>query len=113
VAYAVPAAAVEPARACFRTHDIRNHTLGDDRTIYLNVNGREVYRVGVRGACLAGATSTDPLVMRQPPGTQIVCRPIELDISVDKGGVESTCIVDSIARMSPAEVEALPPRLRP
>ena len=99
--------------ACFRTRDIRNHTLGDARTLYLNVNDRAYYRVVMRGACLAGAVSSDPLIMREPPGTAIVCRAMDLDISLDKGGFVSPCIIDSVAAMTPAEVEALPRKLRP
>lgn len=98
---------------CFRSMDIRNHTVGDDRTLYLDVSGRGVYRVGMSGACLAGSVSSDPIVMRQPPGSQIICRPIDLDIAIHKGGFSSPCIVESIVRMTPAEVDALPPRLRP
>ena len=98
---------------CFRTTDIRNHTIGDDSTLYVDVTGRGVYRIGMSGACLAGATMSDPLVMRQPPGSPIACRPIDLDIAVSKTGFTSPCIVDSIVRLTPAEVEALPPKLRP
>lgn len=98
---------------CFRTSDIRNHTIGDGETLYLRVNRGDVYRVGMRGACLAGAISSDPLVMRQPPGSPIVCKPIDLDVAVNKGGFESPCIVDSIVRLTPPEVDALPRRLRP
>ena len=110
-AYAAPAVAVAPA--CFYTRDIRNHTIGDDRTLYLNVNDRAVYRVEMSGACLAGATSSDPIVIRNPPGSNNVCRPIDLDIGVSIGGFNHTCIVSSIAPMTPAEIAALPPRLRP
>jgi hypothetical protein len=109
--YGAPAVAVVPA--CFYTRDIRNHTVGDDHTIYLNVNNRMVYRVELSNNCLAGATSSDPIVMRNPPGSNNVCRPIDLDIGVNTGGFTNRCIVSSIMPMSPAEVAALPPRLRP
>lgn len=121
----VPVAAVAPAPPdafvpgqlapgqCFRTQEIRNHTIGDDRTLYLDVAGRDVYRVDMSGSCLAGATSSDPLIMRQPPGSAIVCRTIDLDIAVDKGGFTSPCIVSGIGRLSPEQVAALPPRIRP
>src|SRR3954464_12574850 len=62
VAYAVPAAAVVPA--CFYTRDIRNHTVGDAHTTFLNVGGRMVYRVETSNDCFAGATSSDPIVMQ-------------------------------------------------
>lgn len=107
-----PAPGLAPGQ-CFRTQEIRNHTVGGDRTLYLDVAGRDVYRVEMNGACLAGATSSDPLIMRQPPGSAIVCRPLDLDVAVSRGGFSSPCIVGSITRLTPGEVAALPPRLRP
>lgn len=112
--YAAPAAAVMPA--CFFTRDIRNHTIGDDRTLYINVNDRTVYRIAMEGNCLAGATSSDPIVIRNPPGSNNVCRPIDLDIGIHMSGgagFTSRCIVRSITPLTPAEVAALPPKLRP
>jgi hypothetical protein len=111
VGYAAPASAVAPA--CFYTKDIRNHTVGDDHTLYLNVANRRFYRVGMSGSCLAGATSSDPIVIQNPPGANDVCRPIDLDVGVTMGGFINHCIVRSITPMSPAEVAALPSRLRP
>jgi hypothetical protein len=111
VGVAAPASAVAPA--CFRTQQIRNHTLGDDHTIYLNVDDRTVYRVEVAPPCLAGATSSDAILTRSPPGSSLICRPIELDISVTTGGVANRCIVKSITPLTPAEVGALPAKKRP
>lgn len=110
-AYGVPAVAVAPA--CFYTRDIRNHTVADEHTLYLNVSNRAVYRVDLSGACLAGATSSDPIVMREPPGSTTVCRPIDLDVGVNIGGATNHCIVSNITPLSPAEIAALPPKLRP
>ena len=108
----VDASAAE--RQCFRTHDIRSHTVGDKSALYINVSGREVYRIGMSDACLAGAISSDPLVMRQPPGSSMVCRPIDLDIAISRsGGFAMPCIVSSITRLTPTEVAALPAKLRP
>ncbi|MGA0607747.1 hypothetical protein ACO2Q0_17280 [Phenylobacterium sp. VNQ135] len=108
-----PSGAALAGADCFRTSDIRNHTIVNSQTLMIRVNRGEVYRVTMAGACLAGAISSDPLIMRQPPGSPIVCRPLDLDIGVAKGGMDTRCIVDSIVRASPAEVEALPRRLRP
>ncbi|HEY8571992.1 DUF6491 family protein [Phenylobacterium sp.] len=113
-----PASAVVPGQLapgqCFRTSDIRNHTIGDDHTLFLDVRGRDVYQVTMHGSCLAGATSSDPLVMRQPPGSHIACRPIDLDISISRGGGPATpCIVDTMIRLTPEQVASLPPRVRP
>jgi hypothetical protein len=102
-----------PTGQCIRSHDIRNHTVADKRTLLMNVNGRGTYRVTMVGSCLAGAISSDPIITREPPGTSIICRPIEMDVGIVKGGFETRCIVDSIVKMSPEEVAALPRRLKP
>lgn len=110
------AAAPETAapRQCFRTQDIRNHTVGDDRTLYLNVSRREVYRVEMAGSCLAGAVSSDPLIIRSPPGSAIVCKPIEFDVAISRaGGFASPCIVSSITRLTPEQTAALPRKIKP
>jgi hypothetical protein len=111
-AYGVPTAAVVPA--CFRSRDIRNHTIADDHTAFINVGGRAVYRIQTSGSCFAGATSSDPIVMRQPPGSAYICKPIDMDLSVSLGGgIPTHCIVNSITPMTPAEIASLPPKLRP
>jgi hypothetical protein len=109
--YGAPAAALAPA--CFRTRDIRNHTVGDSHTLYINVNGNQYYRVEMTGGCLSGATTSDPIIIRNPPGWYDVCKPIDLDIGVDIAGFTNHCIVSSITPMTPNELAALPPKLRP
>lgn len=113
---AAPAAVAADAPAanqCFRSQEIRNHTIENRSTLLVNVRGKEVYRIGMKGSCLAGATSSDPIVMRSPPGSPLICKPIDLDIAISKGGFASPCLVDSIARLSPEEVAALPKKLKP
>jgi hypothetical protein len=114
------AAAASPlAGGCFRTRDVDNHQVGDDHTLYIRLANRDVYRLEMAGACLAAASSSDPLVIREPPGLSYACRPIDLDISIARGGfgmgrmTPIPCIVRSMARLTPAEVAALPSRARP
>jgi hypothetical protein len=106
------------ADGCFRTRDINSHQVADDHTLYIRVANRDVYRLEMAGACLAGASSSDPLVMREPPGVAFACRPIDLDISIARGGlgmggVPTPCIVQSMTRLTPEQVAALPARDRP
>ena len=102
------------ARQCFRSHDIRNHTVADPRTMYLDIGGRETWRVAMSGACLAGAITSDPIVTREPPGSSMVCSPIDLDLAISRsGGIATPCIIESLTRLTPAEVAALPPKMRP
>ena len=102
-----------PRGQCIRAHDIRNHTIADHQTLLLDVDGKATYRVTVGGACLGGATSSDPIITREPPGSSIICKPIDMDLAISKNGFESQCIVRSIVKMSAQEVAALPKKLKP
>ena len=108
-AFGAAAHAEAAAGKCFLTRDQRNHTVGDSHTLYFNVNGRDVYRVTTSDSCLAGATSSDPLVMVDRAGTGRVCDKMDLDISV-RG---ARCIVSGINRLTPEETAALPRHVKP
>lgn len=116
----VTACAAAPARTCFRTSEMRNHTVADASTLYVGVGNKDVYRIGMAGNCLAGAQSSDPLVIRTPHSTGMVCRPLDLDVGIGRGGSSgladgfiSHCIVDSITKLAPAEAALLPKKLKP
>lgn len=100
-----------PNGQCILSRDVRNHTIADDHTLLFDVNG-QVYRMTVSNNCLAAAVDSDPLLIRNQ-GSIYICKPIDLDVSVGKGGADSRCIVDSIVRMTPEQAAALPKRLRP
>jgi len=104
-------AASQPERLkpCFFTHEIRNHKVADRNTIYIDVTPHNVYRVTMANSCMATATNSDPLIIRNRPSGTPVCRPLDLDIGV-RG---SRCIVSGITLLSPAEAAALPRKMRP
>jgi hypothetical protein len=109
----VDTATTAPATdSCFRRGDVRNHTVGGPKTLYLDVAGRDVYRIEMSNSCLASAVSSDPLILNNQTGGQSVCKPMDLDITVSAAG-PSKCIVSSISKLSPAEVAALPKKMRP
>jgi hypothetical protein len=106
---AVPAAAQpKPQNHCILTRDLRNHTIAGDHTLYFDVGGREIYRVEANG-CLAGITSTDPIVLRDRASTGRICSKMDLDITV-RG---ANCIVSSMTKLTPEEAAALPRRVHP
>jgi hypothetical protein len=103
-------AAAQPAKdSCIWTRDLRNHTVGDAHTLYFDVGGRDVYRVTTSDSCLAGATSTDPIVMRDRASTGRLCDKLDWDISV-RG---AHCIVSGVSRLTAAEAAALPKHIKP
>ena len=106
------AATAASTDTCFKRRDIRNHTVGGPKTLYLDVAGRDVYRIEMSNSCLVSAVSSDPLIFNNQTGSQSVCKPLDLDITVAAAG-PSKCIVSSISKLSPAEVAALPKKMRP
>lgn len=116
IASAVAASAAAPAAAqpkpenrCILTRDLRNHTIADDHTLYFDVGGRAIYRVEAANGCLAGASSSDPIVLRDRASTGRICTKLDWDISV-RG---ASCIISSVTRLTPEEAAALPRRVHP
>ncbi|MDP3852572.1 hypothetical protein [Phenylobacterium sp.] len=117
-ATSVPAQPTAPpapgaSRDCFRMSQLRGHKRVDAKTLHIEAGNRAVYRWEMSGSCLAGASSNDPLVMSPAGGSDLICRPIDLDLKVMSGVMLSPCIIKSFTRLTPAEVAALPPRLKP
>jgi hypothetical protein len=107
---ALPVQAQPAQSTCFRTSEMRNHTIGNDnKTLYFDVGGRSVYRAQMSNGCFAGASSSDPIVLQDRAGTGRICSAIELDVSSNG----NRCIVSSLAKLTPEEVAALPKKMKP
>ncbi len=118
VATAAPAQPVAPAapgasRDCFRMSQLRGHKRVDAKTLNIEAGDGSIYRWEMSGSCLAGSSSSDPLVMSPSGGSDLICRPIDLDLKVKHGPILSPCIIKSFTKLTPAEVAALPPKLKP
>lgn len=107
------AAQAAPSENCFRVSDLRGQRIGNDRTVYFATRNKQVFRLDMASACLGGAAFSDPLILERSGGTDRVCKPIDLNVRVQNPIGSSSCLIQSITRMTPAEVEALPKRLRP
>lgn len=104
-----PAGAQPAQDQCLLTRLLQGHTVaGDGHTMYLGANGTDVYQVTTGGPCLAHATASDTVILRDR-GLGKICRPVDLDLSV-RG---TRCVVDKFVKLTPAEVAALPKRLQP
>lgn len=100
---------------CFRISDTGGWRVTPDaRTMYMKVRINQVYEVQLRGACPALKRIGVHLVHKVSSDT--VCSPLDFDLRVADNGVPMapiSCLVGSYRLMSPAEVAALPPKLRP
>jgi len=106
---AQPGQSLVAKSSCFRTSDMRNHTIGDNKTMYFDVGGRSVYRAQMSNGCFAGASSSDPIVLQDRVGSGRICSAMELDVSSNG----NRCIVSSLAKLTPEEVAALPKKMKP
>jgi hypothetical protein len=105
--------AVDTVGGCFRIMDIRAHRIADPRTLYIDVGGRETYRLEMSGSCMSGASRQETLITESRTGG-LICRPIDFDLKVKmSGGFPTSCIIQNMTRLTPSEVAALPPELRP
>jgi hypothetical protein len=106
---ALPAQAADSGGSCINMRSIRNHTTDGNNTLYFDVSGRSVYRATMHNNCFVATTSSDPIVLRDRPSTGRICTALDLDVTT----LSSRCIVDSLTRLTPEEVAAMPRRLRP
>lgn len=106
---AVAAAATEP-RACFFSNRITNFRAADDRTVYLKVGIKDVYRLDLLGAC----PDVDwgwSLGVRSQSST--ICTGLDVDLMVPTPIGPQRCPVKRLHKLTAAELEALPKGDRP
>ena len=93
---------------CILMHLVRNHTVVDQDTMLMNVYGKGVYRVDTAQACFRSAISSDPISFNTR-GREKICKASQLGLQARSG----YCGAQSLVKLTPAEVEALPKKLKP
>lgn len=101
-----------PSSPCFRLTDLGGHRIGAPDTLYYSVRRKEVYKFTFSGSCFAGVTNSDPLILEPLGASSQICKPMDLNIGVG-GPIPRRCILKSIERLTPEQVEALPKKLKP
>lgn len=103
------------APRCFMIQQITGHTIGNERTLYLNVGGKSVYRVEMSNNCFGGAGPTDPITISPRGASSSVCGEQDLDVgaTLNGGGLASRCIIDKMIKLTPPEAANLPKGTRP
>lgn len=98
---------------CFESHDWQGWKAPNAKTMYINVQNHNVYRLDFSGSCPEMLYPGSHLITTIRGSSQI-CSPIDLDLKVsDMRGFATACIVSKITPMSQAEVAALPKKDRP
>lgn len=105
---ATGAAAQHAPKGCFLTQDLRSHAIAGPDTIYLNVNGVDTYQLKTDSACLAHATTNEPMVVKDL-GLGTICHAHDLEVVV-RG---SHCKIASMTKLSQSAAAAIPKALQP
>jgi hypothetical protein len=103
--------AAKPARACFFNRDVRGFAAPDDKTLYLRVRSKDIYRLDLKGRCPDLDWETQ--IGLDSRGSSSICAPIDVQVRV-RGPIGVTrCPVSEITRLTPEEAAALPRKSRP
>ena len=113
-----PAAPAQPHAdsrndSCFRLSMLSNWRPDGDRRIYLRVGVNTFYRVDLAARCTSLPYEGNHLVISPTPGSDMICRPLDLDLKVSENGVREPCFVKSITRLTPEEAAAIPRKAKP
>lgn len=109
---AAPAVSQTPpttTKACIDRRYVLDGKPAGPKTLIIHMRDRSAFRVESSNNCLAGATGSDPLVIRYGVAGYDICKPIELQVTAHNG----RCFVTSITPMSREEIAALPKWQRP
>jgi hypothetical protein len=108
-----PANGPPPAEPCFAAQDVVRYHGHGDRMLILRTRTDRYYAVGFVGACPNVLRPDASIVVQAQGGSDQVCRPIDLKVTVTAGGFPLTCAIASITPLAPEEVAALPDKDRP
>jgi hypothetical protein len=108
-----PPGASDHARSCFFITQWRGWKAPSPDVLYLGVNLHDVYRVQLSAGSLELQWPGVHLVSKTR-GSDTVCNALDLDLTVSDGhGFREPLIATSIIKLTPAEVAAIPPKVRP
>ena len=103
------------ARACFFSRDFQTWRSPDANTILIRVGVSRLYRLDLSAPCPTLQFPNAHLI-NTFHGSDSVCGPLDWDIRVAQypgGGATEQCVVKSMTQLTPQQVAAIPPRMRP
>ena len=105
------AAAAKSARACFFTRDVNSFSAADDRTVYVKVGVKDVYRLDLFNPC--PDIDWNWSIALQSHGSDWICSPLDATIIARSPIGPQRCEVNKVTKLTPEEVAALPKKARP
>ncbi|HEY1880246.1 MAG TPA: DUF6491 family protein [Caulobacteraceae bacterium] len=105
-------AVLASADPCFLQRNINGFSAPNDRTVYVRVGVKDIWRLGTMNTC-TGLTFRNAFALEGSPTSAWICKPLDATIRFNETGMRMICPVSSIHKLTPAEVAALPKRDRP
>lgn len=104
----------KPAPSCFFSIDWNGWKASpDSKSIYIRVGIHDIYRLDLSAAC-PELQMPDARLITKIRGSDSICSPLDIDLRVsDMHGFATPCIVSAITPLSPADVAAMPAKLKP
>jgi hypothetical protein len=102
----------KPPSTCFRTTDIDSSVQATQTQLNLKLRDHRYLQVQTKGVCFT-TLGIDPYVLTVRGGTDIICRPIDMDLAAGPRGFKTPCFVDQIVPLTKEQVMALPKRQQP
>jgi hypothetical protein len=99
-------------RECFLKSNVDSFSAPNDRTLYVSVGVREIWRLDLMHDC-TGLTFKQGIGFQTTPGFPWVCSPLDATVIVRDAGITQRCPVTAMHHLTPAERDALPKRDRP
>lgn len=99
-----------PARQCFSARDVNNYAQQDRRTVNVRARVSDVYQIKLTRDC-ADLTSVRGVLFQSHASD--ICAGMDVTILVPDGIMQRRCEGESVRKLTPDEVKALPSGARP
>ena len=101
----------QPQPQCFRASDIESSKQATETQLNIKLRDHRYLQIQTKDRCFD--TFEAPYILTFRGGSDLMCRPIDIDIKAGPQGIKTSCFVDRIVPMTKAQMLALPSRQQP
>jgi hypothetical protein len=99
------------SRACFLARNVNSWSAADDKTVYIRIGVKDVYRLDLMGAC--PDIDWNWSIALESHGSSWICSPMDATIIARSPIGPQRCPVREVTRLTPQEAAALPKKQKP
>jgi len=99
-------------RSCFPASNVSGFRASDDKTVYLRVGVKDVYRLDLMSAC-PNVDWNERIALFSRGGSSFICTGLDVDVISSTPIGRQRCPVQTLTKLTPQEVAALPKKSLP